>query len=128
MLRERSGRARCPPRPTDEREYRGTSERVHAPSAGIYIIAFLAASFAIARSSTAFLACDLTPMMPPPHVRSICFAFSLYCWRIDVTSWLNSWRSSGRTETSATAVAVFLCTRAPNLDLLLTMQYGMSIL
>ena len=71
--------------------------------AHVYIIAFFAASFAIARSSTAFFACDLTPMIPPPHERSIDLAFSLYCCRIAVTSWLNSWRSCRRKGTSARA-------------------------
>merc|ERR1719240_707360 len=55
-------------------------------------------------------------------------AFSLYCCRMAVTSWLKSCRSSGRTDVSATAVAVFLWTSAPRRDLPLTMQYGMSIL
>merc|ERR1719240_554423 len=55
-------------------------------------------------------------------------AFSLYCCRMAVTSWLKSCRSSGRTDVSATAVAVFLWTSAPNRDLDLTTQYGMSIL
>ena len=56
----------------------------------LYIIAFLAISFASAFSVFWVAACDLTPMMPPPHERSIALAFSLYCWRIAVTSWLNS--------------------------------------
>ena len=65
--------------------------------------AFFAASFSKARCSFAFAACDFAPIMPPPQVRSIDFAFSLYCWRMAVTSWLKSCRSSGRTEVSATA-------------------------
>ena len=59
----------------------------------LYIIAFLAISFASAFSVFDVAACDLTPMMPPPHPRSIALAFSLYCWRMAVTSWLNSCRS-----------------------------------
>ena len=59
----------------------------------LYIIAFFAASFARALSVLAVAACDLTPMMPPPHERSIALEFSLYCWRMAVTSWLNSCRS-----------------------------------
>ena len=48
-------------------------------AADVYINAFLAFSFSICRSSFAVAACDLVPWMPPPQVRSICFAFSLYC-------------------------------------------------
>ena len=59
----------------------------------LYIIAFLASSLARAFSCLAVAACDLMPMMPPPHERSIALAFSLYCWRMAVTSWLNSCRS-----------------------------------
>ena len=58
-----------------------------------HIMAFFARSFSSARSSFAVAASDFAPMMPPPQVRSICFAFSLYCWRMAVTSWLKSCRS-----------------------------------
>mmetsp|Transcript_47236 Transcript_47236/g.156571 ORF Transcript_47236/g.156571 Transcript_47236/m.156571 type:complete len:244 (-) Transcript_47236:50-781(-) len=67
-------------------------------------------------------------MMPPPHVRSICLPFSLYCCRTAVTIVENSCRSSGRTPVSAMAVAFFWCTRAPIRALEGMMQYGMSIL
>ena len=75
----------------------------------------------------AVFAWDLTPMMPPPHLRFASAKRSLYEPLIASTSLENSILSSFLIAVSASAVAVFLCTTAPRRALPLTMQYGTFI-
>jgi len=68
------------------------------------------------------------PIIPPPHFLLIASCRLLKLVLMDSVSLPNAETSAGRTSVTATQVAVFLWTTAPSLDLLLTMQYGMSIL
>merc|ERR1719240_1928782 len=70
---------------------------------------------------------DLTPMMPPPHLRCIS-AFSLNCRLKLLASVSSVFWSSLPTDVIARHDAVFLCTNLPSRDLPFTMQYGMFFL